>query len=143
MTKNRLVLSLSRLGMKPTRMLVILRKPNDLESAALYLKEQATRPYLVIAFLNFKIPASIAAQFETTQITREMCSKALASFEFEIAPLDYEGTQLPASVFAKACLAFNCDSAIVVSDGRKQLHASDLSSTLAVESPVPLVVIKP
>jgi hypothetical protein len=144
MTKHRLVHSLSLLSMKPTRMLLAIRKASDLESASLFLKEQPTRPYLVIAFLNFQIPGTnFASEFKSTPISRETCSRSLNGFDFEIAPLPYRGDRLPASVFAEECAVRKCDSVIVVSDGKKQLHASDLASTLAVESRVPVIVIKP
>ena len=129
--------------MKPTRMLLAIRKASDLESASLFLKEQPTRPYLVIAFLDFEIPGSDFAAVKSTPVSRETCSMSLNGFDFEIAPLHYRGDKLPASVFAEECVVRKCDSVIVVSDGKKQLHASDLASTLAVESRVPVIVIKP
>jgi hypothetical protein len=130
--------------MKPTRMLVALRKTSDLESISLFLKEQPTRPYLVITYLNFQIPSTkLAAEFNSTPVSRETCSRSLNGFDFEIVPVEYRGDRLPASVFAEECAVRKCDSVIVVSDGKKQLHAPDLASTLAVESPVPVIVIKP
>jgi len=124
--------------------LVVLRKTSDLRSVSSFLRERSESPHLIIASLNLiQNPSTkFAVELKSTPIDRETCAKILAGFDFELVSLDYKGDRLSASVFAEECSVRKCDSVIVVSDGKKQLYAPDLASTLAVESTAPVIVIK-
>lgn len=128
-----------------SKVLVALRKASDLRTVSSYLRARGEKPHLAIAYLKLSQDSAgkFAVRFSRPTVDRISCTKILKGFDFDLVGLDYDGDKLPSAVFSDEALRRHCDSILVVSGEKKPYFSANLASTLAVESPIPLVVIKP
>ncbi len=128
-----------------SKVLVAFGKLSDLQTVSSYLRKRGDNPHLTIAYLKLSQDSAgkFAVRFKKPTVNRGSCAKILKGFDFDLVGLDYDGDQLPASVYSDKALRRHCDSILVVSGGKKPYFSANLASTLAVESSIPLVVIKP
>ncbi len=127
-----------------SKVLVALRDVGDLHLVSSYLRNRGERPHLTIAYLKLSQDSAgkFAVRFGTPTVDRANCAKTLKGFDFDLIALDYDGDRLPASVYSDEAVRRHCDSMLVVSDSKKLYFSANLASTLAVESSIPLIVIK-
>lgn len=127
-----------------TKTLVAVRKIEDLNTVRSFLREHGEHPKLIVAYLKLSGEGELGSlRFPNPLADPAIYRKCLEGFNFEIVPLEYDGARLSASVYVERALKDKCDSILVVSNNPKTLFTADLAATLAVESPLPVMVIKP
>jgi hypothetical protein len=126
--------------MIPRRTLVALRKSEDIERIIAFLNRIDDHPHLLFTMLEFRdIADDRVAKFSNA--TPENLLEDMSGFEFELSRIPYSGDKTPASVFVEEAIKKHCDNIIVVSSGTNALFRTDLASTLAAESPIPVLVV--
>jgi len=122
--------------------LVALRTSEDLQRITSLLKRMEEHPRLVVSTLEFHdLADSTVAKIENI-IPNDKLIQNLNGFEFEIARLDYRAERLPASTFVEEAIKSDCDIIIVVSSAKSGLFHTDLGSTLAGNSSIPVLVVQ-
>lgn len=126
--------------------LIALRSAEDLEEVSSYLSKIKTEEIrqLWVAYLKLSEDCSseLAVKFDRPSITRGRCAKNLKGFDFELVEIDYSGDRLPASAYSDEAVKRHCDTILVVGEHRKPCFCANLASSLAVESPIAVNVIK-
>ena len=130
--------------MLPGKILVALRRNEDMELAVSFLKRIGERPRLVFAMLEFRdIADDLVAEFDNPKSDNRPV-EGLSGFEYEFSRIPYSVDRMPASIFLEEAARKQCDGIIVVSsftNGNALFH-TDLASTLAVESSIPVMVVQ-
>ncbi|HYW01754.1 MAG TPA: universal stress protein [Candidatus Acidoferrum sp.] len=122
--------------------LVALRKSEDIERIISFLNRMGQHPHLVFTMLEFRdIADERVAKFSNIK-PHDHLHEDMSGFEFELSQIPYRAEKTPASAFVEEAIKKNCDSIIVVSSGTNTLFRTDLASTLAVESPIPVLVVQ-
>ena len=122
--------------------LVALRKSEDIEPIISFLNRIGRHPHLLLTMLEFRdIADDRVAKFSNTGPDDHLLED-VRGFEFELLQIPYRAEKMPASVFVEEAIRKHCDNIIVVSSGTNTIFRADLASTLAAESPIPVVVVQ-
>ncbi len=122
--------------------LVALRKSEDIERIISFLNRMGQHPHLLFAMLEFRdIADERVAKFSNIK-PHDHLRGDMSGFEFELSQIPYRAEKTPASVFVEEAIKKHCDNIIVVSSGTNTLFRTDLASTLAAESTIPVLVIQ-
>ena len=122
--------------------LVALRKSEDIERITSFLNRIGQHPHLLFTMLEFRdIADDRVAKFSNTKPDDHILED-MSGFEFELSQIPYRAEKTPASVFVEEAIKKHCDNIIVVSSGSNTLFRTDLASTLAAESPIPVLVVQ-
>jgi nucleotide-binding universal stress UspA family protein len=128
--------------MMPGRTLVALRKSEDIVRIIAFLNRIGEHPHLLFTMLEFRdIADDRVAKFSNAKQDTHLL-EGMSGFEFELSQIPYRAEKSPASVFVEEAIKKHCDNIIVVSSGTNSLFRADLASTLAVESPIPVLVVQ-
>ncbi len=122
--------------------LVALRKSEDIERIISFLNRMGQHPHLLFAMLEFRdIADERVAKFSNIK-PHDHLRGDMSGFEFELSQIPYRAEKTPASVFVEEAIKKHCDNIIVVSSGTNTLFRTDLASTLAAESTIPVLVVQ-
>ncbi len=125
------------------KVLVALRNNADLPKLTSFLRKIEEHPKLIVASLDFRnLTQKHVIKFEKAAL-KEGFEASLAGFDFEVVGLPYTADRLPSSAFAEEATRRNCDLVMVVSKGSRDLFSADLASTLAADTSIPVLVIRP
>ena len=126
--------------------LVALRDADDLEEVSSYLNKikagEVRRLWVAYLKLSQDCSDKLGVKFDQLSITRDRCAKSLKGFDFELVEINYSGDRLPASAYSDEAVKRRCDTILVVGEQRKPYFSANLASSLAVESPIAVNVIK-
>jgi nucleotide-binding universal stress UspA family protein len=124
------------------RVLVALRDGSDLPTLVTFLRGIEQRPKLIVAALDFRnLTKQNVVKFEKA-ISKEGFESSLTGFDFEFVSLPYVADTMPSSAFVKEAQKRKCDLIMVVSSGPRDVFSSDLASTLAADSSIPVLVVR-
>ena len=125
-----------------SRVLVALRDGADLPKLTTFLKTIDQHPKLVVVALDFRsLTKQNVVKFDKA-LSKEGFQSSLAGFDFELVSVPYAADQMPSSVFVNEAEKRHCELIMVVSSGIKDIFSSDLASTLATDSSIPVLVIR-
>ena len=130
--------------MLPSKILVALRKKEDVERTVSFLKGIGERPRLLFASLDFRdIADDLVVEFENSK-PNDRPVEGLSGFEHEFSRIPYRVDKLPASAFLEEATRKHCGGIIVVSSSTNTdaLFHTDLASTITVESSIPVMVVR-
>ena len=128
--------------MMPGRTLVALRKSEDIVRIIAFLNRIGEHPHLLFTMLEFRdIADDRVAKFSNAKLDNHLLED-MSGFEFELLQIPYRAERMPASVFVEEAIKKHCDNIIVVSSGTNTIFRTDLASTIAAESPIPVLVVQ-
>jgi hypothetical protein len=126
------------------KVLVALRKPDDVLPVIDFFKERNEKPALILLNLapsNF-VRESVVS-FETPPNKQDFGKfKDISSFHFEVANLQYDASEFPAAIVSREARKRKCDAIIVVSSGDKGMFVTDFASSIVLESNFPVLVLR-
>ena len=128
--------------MIPGRTLVALRKSEDIARIIAFLNRVGEHPHLLFAMLEFRdIADDRVAKFSNAKPVNHLLED-MSGFEFELSQIPYRAEKFPASVFVEQAIKTHCENIIVVSGGTNIIFRTNLASTIAAESPIPVLVVQ-
>jgi hypothetical protein len=125
------------------KVLVALRKPDDILPVINFLKEKNEKPRLVLLnLIPMKFVQESVVSFRTPSKDDLGKFENISGFDFEVAKLQYDASEFPAIVVSKEAQKRKCDVIIAVSSGNKGMFATDFASSIALESDIPVMVLR-